>query len=312
MVELVQEYLAYRRHLGYGLRSQGTLLMAFAKHADRIGHRGPVTIELALQWAQRGTTRGYQVQKLAAVRAFAKYRSIFEPTTEVPSRCLLGRAHFRTTPHIYSQAEIDSLLAAARRLTPKNGIRPHTYVTLFGLLASTGLRLSEALKLVRSDIDWKQSLLTVRMTKFRKSRLVSLHSSTILAMRSYAETRDRSCPFPQTDRFFVASQGKILSRTAVRCTFRRRLRPALGPLARCGRSRAPRIHDLRHTFACRRLLQWYKEGVDIDHSIAALSTYLGHVGVTSTYWYLTGVPELFKLTMSRFEHFASSKLGDLV
>jgi integrase len=192
---------------------------------------------------------------------------------------------------------------------PGKELRPHTFVALFGLLACTGLRVSEALKLTRLDVDWDQGVLTIRMTKFRKSRLVPIHPSTALAMREYAKLRDRFHPLPETDSFFVATQGKALSYSTAENTFIRYLRPQLSWSPKNG-GRAPRIHDLRHTFACRRLLQWYKQGVNIDHSIAALATYLGHVEVRDTYWYLTGVPELFALVGARFEQFAKSKHGD--
>lgn len=318
MVKLVRDYLAYRRNLGLDLRSPGQFLLDFGKYVDRTKHRGHLTIALALRWAQlpHGSTLVHQAQRLEAVRNFAKYRAIFDPATEIPPTGLLGPAHFRTTPHIYSEAELSILLAAARNLPPPSNsllpgreLRPHTYFTLFGLVACTGLRLSEALKLTRSDVDWKQSVLTIRMTKFRKSRLVPIHSTASKAMGRYANLRDRLLPLPQTDAFFVTAQGKPLSRSTAHGTFVRYLRPRLSWSAQNG-GRAPRVHDLRHTFACRRLLRWYEQGANIDHFIAALSTYLGHVEVSDTYWYLTGVPQLFELVGARFERFAKSKLGD--
>ncbi len=318
MVKLAREYLAYRRGLGYALDMPGKYLLQFAKYLDRTKYRGPLTIELALRWAQlpKGTALVYQAQRLEAIRSFAKYRAIFDPATEVPPTGLLGPAHFRTTPHIYSEAELSVLLAAARSLPPPRNsllpgkeLKPHTYVALFGLLACTGLRISEALKLNRSDVDWEQGVLTIRMTKFRKSRLVPMHPSTTKAMRRYAKLRDRFHPLPQTDAFFVTAQGRPLTYPSVEHTFIRYLRPQLSWSPQHG-GRAPRIHDLRHTFACRRLLRWHEQGANIDHSIAALSTYLGHVEVSDTYWYLTGVPELFALVGARFERFAKSKPGD--
>ena len=311
MVTLAKKYLAYRRSLGYELATKGLLLMKFAKYADRSGHRGPITTELVLRWLQLSpdAARCYQAEKLDAIRPFARYRAIFDPATEIPPGHLLGRSAVRITPYIYSRAEIRRLLAAARRLAPRDGLRPHTYATFLGLIASAGLRLCEVIKLSRSDVDWEQSLLTIRMTKFRKSRLVPLHPTTLQAMRSYAQFRDRFHPFLQTDRFFVTDEGRPLSPNSVHGIFSQRLRPAVWTRVPNRNGRAPRIHDLRHTFACRRLLQWYKEEVDIDHSIAALSTYLGHAEVRSTYWYLTGVPELLELAAARFEQFALPQPG---
>lgn len=318
MVQLAREYLAYRRDLGFELDMPGKYVLQFATYVDRTKYRGPLTIALALRWAQlpKGTTLVYRAQRLAAIRSFAKYCAVFDPATEIPPPGLLGPAHFRTTPYIYSEAELSVLLATARNLPPPRNtflpgkeLRPHTYVTFFGLLACTGMRVSEALKLTRTDVDWDQGVLTIRMTKFRKSRLVPMHSSTILAMRRYAELRDRILPLAMSDAFFVSTRGTALSYSVAETTFIRYLRPQLSWSPQTG-GRAPRIHDFRHTFACRRLLQWCKEGANIDHCIAALSTYLGHVEVRDTYWYLTGVPELFALVAARFEQFALSQPGE--
>ena len=305
MVNLVADYLAYRRGLGFKLGSAGQLLMRFAEYADQKKHHGPLTIKLALLWARLPpqASPGYLANRLLVVRSFAKYRAIFDSRTEIPPQALFGSRRQRPTPHIYSEAEIVALLSAARRLLPKTSLRPHTYATFFGLLACSGLRVSEALKLTRSDVDWQQGLLTIRQTKFRKSRLVPLQSSATDALKDYARLRDRLHPASATDAFFVTFRGAPLSGPTVQGTFRQ-LRNQLSWSARGGHGR-PRIHDLRHTFACRRLIRWYQEGADLDHAIAALSTYLGHVHVTNTYWYLTAVPELLELATARFERFAS-------
>jgi integrase len=309
MTQLVGDYLEHRRKMGFQLQNAGHLLMRFAAYADRTGHRGPLTTELAVRWArlpQRGAPV-YWARRLDLVRGFARYRALFDPRTEIPPRGLLGPAYRRTTPHIYSEAEVAALLAAARQLAPATGLRPHTYATLFGLLACTGLRLSEALRLARPDIDWQRGLLTIRQTKFRKSRLVPLHPSALQALRTYADVRDRFHPLPRTDAFFVTVHGRRLCRATVAGVFVR-LRRDLGWSSR-GSGRAPRLHDIRHSFACRRLLRWYEQGVDIEHAIAALSTYLGHATVRDTYWYLTGIPELLGLATARFERLAAPDSG---
>ena len=310
MVGSAEEYLAYRRKLGFRLDNAGRLLLAFAAYADRAGHRGPLTTELAVRWARlpQQATAVYWARRLDVVRGFAEYRAVFDPGTEIPPRGMLGPAYRRITPHIYSEAELSALLAAARRLPPGRGLRPQTYATLFGLLACTGLRLSEALKLTRSDVDRSYGLLTIRQAKFRKSRLVPLHPSTGQALHAYARQRDHSHPGARDDAFFVTGRGTGLCRSTVQGTFLG-LRRELSWSAQGG-ARAPRIHDLRHTFATRRLLRWYAEGVPIDRALAALSTYLGHASVSHTYWYLTGVPELLELATARFEHFASPDPGD--
>lgn len=309
MVHLAKDYLAYRRNLGFQLRKKEPLLLQFATYVDRIGHRGPLTTELAVRWARLPAQASplHWALRLEVVRGFARYLAIFDPDTEIPPPGLLGPAYRRVTPHIYSQEEVSALLAAACRLRPRHGLRPHTYATFFGLLACTGLRGCEARRLTQSDVAWEQNLLTIRATKFRKTRLVPLHPTTTQALRSYAQLRDRFHPLRPSDAFFVTRHGTPLSATVVQGTFEK-LRDQLSWSARSG-NRAPRIHDLRHTFACRRLLQWYKDGVAVDAIIDALSTYLGHADVTNTYWYLTGVPELLELAVARFEAYASAK-GD--
>lgn len=310
MVDLAKDYLAHRRNLGFHLVSAGECLLQFAQYADQNGHRGPLTTELAVRWARLPTAASPAsvAKRLEAVRGFARYRAIFDPLTEIPPQEFCRPAYRRRAPYIYSEAELSALMAAARRLASGTGLRPHTYATLFGLLACTGLRVSEALKLTRLDVDWQQGLLTVRQSKFRKSRLVPLHPSTLCALRDYASLRDRYHSRATVEAFFLSDRGTVLSRGEVGATFWR-LRKQLSWSARDGHSR-PRIHDMRHSFACRRLLRWYEEGVDLEHAVSALSTYLGHACVADTYWYLTAIPELLGIATARFERFASHDLGD--
>jgi integrase len=309
MVGLAMEYLAYRRGLGFELASTEPLLLQFAEYAGRIGHRGPLTTELIVRWVKlpKAGSPGYLARRLDAVRGFARHRAIADPRTEVPPPKLLGATYRRRTPHIYTEAELSALVGAARSLSPSNSLRSHTYATLFGLLACTGLRVSEAVKLTRDDIDWRQGVLTIRQTKFRKSRLVPLHATSLAALRDYADRRDRLYPTPTTGAFFLTSRGTALARSSVGVTFWK-LRKRLGWAAVRDQAK-PRIHDLRHSFACRRLQRWYADGVDVDHAVAALSTYLGHATVRDTYWYLTGTPELLALATARFERFASPTSG---
>jgi integrase len=309
MVDLVDEYLDYRRRLGFLLRIEGRMLLAFARYADRSGHRGPLTTELAVRWARlpAGASPLYQARRLEVVRCFARHRAIFDPATEIPPEGLLGSAHRRTAPHIYSEAELSALLAAARRLASPTGLRPRTYATLIGLLSCTGLRISEALKLARADVDWDHATLTIHETKFHKSRLVPLHPTTVQALEVYAQFRDRCHPVPQTDAFFVSERGTLLPHARVQITFRGLRTHLPGPPRPEGR--APRIYDLRHTFACRRLLRWYADGADLDHAVPTLSTYMGHAQVSDTFWYLTGIPELLNLAAARFEQFAVPEPG---
>ena len=304
-VDLVDEYLAYRRGLGFALESPRWLLRDFARHADRIGHRGAVTIDLAVQWAlsSRSSDPAQAARRLSVVRQFARHRAVIDPATEIPPVGLLGHVpRRRGQPHIYSKAEIAALLQQARLLLPRRGLRPRTYIAFFSLLASTGLRLSEARRLTIDDVDLVEGILIIREGKFRKSRLVPLHPTTTQAMTRYAARRDTYTDASCSERFFRTDCTPALTLAAVEKTFSR-IRDRLGWTAQ-GRARRPRIHDLRHTFAVRRLLRWYEDGVDVDHRILALSTYLGHAKVTDTYWYLSALPELMAITSRRFERFA--------
>ena len=203
---------------------------------------------------------------------------------------------------IYTEAEMAALLQQASCLLPRHGLRPATYVAYFALLASTGLRLSEACRLTTDDVDLVNGILTIRETKFRKSRLVPLHPTTTQALARYADHRDACLAVPRSDYFFRTELAPRLTSDAVETTFRR-IKQRLDWTGH-GRTRQPRIHDLRHSFVVRRLLHWYEEDADVDHKILALATYLGHARVTDTYWYCTAVPELLASTSQRFERFA--------
>lgn len=307
MVALVEEYLAHRRSLGFALRIDGRQLLNFACFADASGHSGPLTTDLVVCWVMQPSRRPRQfpARRLDTIRPFAQYRAAFDPETEVPPRGLLGRARRRPIHHIYTPTEVVALVSAAAELPSAKGLRPATYFTLFGLLAASGLRVSEALRLTRADADLPAGVLTIRSTKFRKSRLVPLHQTTTEALRAYADQRDRAVPHPAAATFFVSARGAALPYSTVRTVFRG-LRAELGweTLAP-----PPRIHDMRHTFACRRLEQWYVSGVDLAPRVAALATYLGHAKVSDTYWYLTGTPELLALAVTRFEVFAERSGG---
>lgn len=301
---LVDEYLALRRGLGFDLETPRWLLLDFVRYADRIGHRGPVTIDLAVQWAlsSRSSDSAQAVRRLSAVRQFARHLAVFDPATEIPPVGLLGRVPRRKQPHLYSDAEIAALLRQATLLWPRNGLRPRTYVAFFSLLVTTGLRLSEACRLTTGDVDLVDGILTVRESKFRRSRLVPLHPTATQALTRYAGHRNACRGAPRSRYFFRTERAPALTRAAVEKTFSR-LRDRLGWTAQ-GRARRPRIHDLRHTFAVRRLLRWYEDGADVDRMILALATYLGHAKATDTYWYLSAVPELMALGSQRFERFA--------
>ena len=303
-VDLAEQYLAERRSMGFGLRGAGERLLAFARFADSTAPGRPLTVGVVVSWAQTQATRPTSItwgRRLEIVRPFARWLRQHDPRTEVPPGGYFGRAHRRLAPHVYTPREIEALLAEARRVAPEGGLRPASVATLFGLLACTGMRVSEALALRELDVDLAASVVLVRLTKFRKSRLVPLHPSAARAMGRYAALRDRLAPRRPSDAFFVVDGGVVLTYSKVRTAFRR-IRIRLGWEHR--RERLPRVHDLRHAFACRRLLRWHQEGVDVDRRILDLSTYLGHAKASDTYWYLSGFPELMTLAAHRFESFA--------
>lgn len=304
MLDAVEEYLSARRQLGYELHTEGRQLQRFARFADRLGHEGPVTNELAFRWATLPDQADplYRARRLDLIRRFARHRALLDPRTEVPPEGALGPSYRRPAPYIYSTAEICALLKAAGRLGPSNGLRPHTYTTLFGLLACTGLRISEALRLTRADVDLKTGILRIGRTKFHKSRLVPVHATTTRALRDYTLHRERYLPCSEEPSFFLTERGTGLKYHKTLLVFLQ-LRETLGWNG--DSSRPPRIHDLRHTFAVRTLLRWYQTNACIGNKIATLATYLGHVKVTDTYWYLSAVPELMAAAAARFEAGAS-------
>lgn len=301
MQERVESYLLARRRVGYILHIEGAQLLRFARYADQQGHSQHITIDLALAWANDSpkSRQSGRARRLEVVRSLAKYCATFEPQTEIPPAHLLGTAHRRGTPHIYSDREIALLLDTAKELQPKQGLRPKAMHSLLGLLVATGLRISEALRLDRNDVDLNEQILTVRMTKFRKSRYVPIHQTVCEALSRYAVLRDRRLSVVQSSAFFLLDDGSTLQYRQALYAFQS-IRARLG-WKRCPNGRYPRLYDLRHTFACRRLLAWYEQEMDVNQMIPVLSTYLGHAKVTDTYWYLTGIPALMKIVAARFE-----------
>ena len=307
----VRRYLQERRQLGFALKSPGTELLRFARFADAQGHRGALTQELQIEWARQHVLRTSAVtaaRRLEIVRPFAAYYRQFEVDSDVPPTGILGRGHRRPAPHIYTDQEVCDLLEHAGRLTPPGGLRPLMYRTLFGLIAAAGLRISEALTLQVEDVDLEGATITVRQTKFRKSRCLPLHASVVRALSDYRQVRDRHADPGAKAPFFVSRMGGPLPVGTVQHVFNR-MRPRLGWQAR-GDHANPRIHDLRHTMVVRRVQRWRDTGASIDHAMFWLCTYLGHAKISDTYWYLTGVPELMDIIGVKFERFALQGVRD--
>jgi integrase/recombinase XerD len=219
----------------------------------------------------------------------------------VPPPGLLPDRYRRRPPYIYRDQEVARLVRAAARLPSSGGLRAHTYTTLFGLLAATGLRLSEALALDRDDVDLRAGVLAVRRTKFGKSRFVPVHDSTRQALRRYVAQRDGRIPHPASPAFLLSDRGTRVTQCSARYNFVVVSRAiGLRPPARGhAHGRGPRLHDLRHRLAARTLVRWYREGREVERELPKLATYLGHVHVADTYWYIEAVPELLRLATER-------------
>jgi integrase len=273
MRERVEDYLSTRRRLGYQLKIEGEELLRFARFADEHGNNKILTVDLAIAWTNtsKNPSNLYRARRLETIRGLAKYCALFEPETQIPPPRLLGPTHRRETPHIYTVEELSNLLKAATNLKPRNGLRPATLRYLIGLLSATGLRISEALHLTRAD--------------------------------DYGRLRDRLAPITSdSSAFFLMDNGRPLNYRQALYAFQS-IRRQLNWETQ--RKRPPRLHDLRHTFACNRLLSWYEKGIDVNNAILMLSVYLGHSKVSDTYWYLTGIPPLMAIVAERFERFSS-------
>jgi integrase/recombinase XerD len=297
----LRDYLELRRGLGFELGRVESRLRSFVGFM-KIKRARQITTKLAVEFALRSdrsdsTRAGY----LCAIRGFAQYLSGIEPKTEVPPSGLIRWGH-RPQPYIYSDDEIIRILNAAREhpSTPRYALKPHTLYCLFGLLSVTGMRLTEALNLRVEDIDWENGVLTIGRAK---SRLVPLHKSALQELQTYIERRNRffaERPWRgPVNRIFVSTHGGALTSSDVGANFRM-LTCQIG-IREAGANRGPRIHDLRHRFAVSTLLRWYRWGKNVDLLLPVLSTYLGHVFITGTYWYLTCTPELMEAAAKRLE-----------
>jgi len=293
------DYLNLRRSLGFKLERSGQLLADFVSFAER-ADAPAVTTELALAWATAPADAdpAWWRARLAATRPFARYLAAFIPGTEVPPAGLLpGPVSRRAVPYLYSPAGIGALITAAAAI--RTPLRAATYQTLIGLLAVTGMRAGEAIRLDRPDVDLRAGLLTIRESKFGKSRQLPLHATTVAALAGYATVRDQRHPRPATAAFFLSLTATRLIYKNVHFTYHR-LTQAAGLSPRSPQCR-PRIHDLRHSFAVTTLLRWYQDGGDVAAQLPLLSAWLGHADPASTYWYLTGTPELLALAATRLE-----------
>jgi integrase/recombinase XerD len=296
--EHAQNYLTVRRALGFKLVGEGQLLAEFVACADAAGQR-TITTQFAVQWARlpASGSLNYLSRRLRAVRGFARYLHVLDAACEIPPLELLPASKHRPAPYLYRDEEIVALMTAAGGLRPP--LRAATFQTLIGLLACTGLRIGEAIRLDREDFERANRLLIVRDSKFGKSREVLLHDSTVRSLTDYGETRDRLCPHPPQRSFFITTRGTRLHHPTVYVPFRALLDQA--GVRHPSPPRRVRIHDLRHSFAVKTLLGWYRDGGDVASRMPLLSTYMGHVDPAATYWYLSAAPELLHLAAERLE-----------
>jgi len=278
--------------------------MDFASFVEHEG-KGKVSNELSFQWAclPPNAARLYQARRLEIVRCFARFLAVFEPETEIPPKGIYGPAHRRTPAHIFSDRELELIFAACDELDPKDGLRPKTFKTLLGLLLVAGLRISEVLKLQFKDVDLQNKTITIRESKFHKSRMLPIHTTSCSALINYSLLRAKY-QHSNTNTFFISEKGNALVYSTIRHTFRK-ICDDLGLKNNNPDRPRPRFYDFRHTFACKVIMRWQNSGEDVEQLLPILSTYLGHVKVADTYWYLTGIPELFASAGKSFENYVS-------
>ena len=298
----LDDYLRLRRALGFKLRGPEAILRNLVDLAEQDGARH-ITIDLALRCARRpanGATYTWS-HRMTSVRLFAAWCKTRDPRTEVPDVNLLNASVTRQQPFIFSQQQIADVVREAAKLPCKRGLRSSTFSTMFGLLGVAGLRISEAVALDRDDIDLQTGLLTIRNTKFGKTRLVPVSESTIVALRRYTRLRDRALPAKTSRAFFISERGRRVTVWATRYNFAlvSRVVGLRKPAGGHRHGHGPRVHDLRHSFAVRTMIDWYRTGADVEREMPKLSAYLGHAHINDTCWYIEAVPELLQLATER-------------
>lgn len=299
-------YLSLREALGFQMRAEQLLLSKFVEFVKAQASTDPIPMQLVLEWAcQESAHRGPNgaARRLSIARRFLLYLQASAPDTNVPDLGLLPSPR-RPTPYLFTTTQLMALSEAAQASRPRGSLRPHTLSTLIGLLASTGLRIGEAIRLQVDHVKLEEVLpqLHILETKFHKSRIVPLHPSTAAHLRHYTEQRAHLHYDGLSDAFFVSEQGDHLKYLALHNWFARLCqRLAIKPT---DGGRAPCLTSFRHTFAVTRLQHWYQQGLDVQALLPHLSVYLGHVKPQESYWYLTSVPELLSAAAHRFETYA--------
>lgn len=308
--ERLSAYVQLRQALGFRSGEVAYFLKAFDRRLFEKNHAGPLTQELALEFAcaNAKTSTNYCVSRYQAVRHFSEYLATFDPRTPFLDPKALKPSKARTPRHIYTDEELQKILTEARSISLKNPVRGLTLHTMIGLAASTGLRISEIIRLDIEDVDLKRGNLNIRHSKFNKSRLVPLHRTTLQVVTNYAAARDAVYPNCKAVAFFINSRRKRFARNTLQQLF-------AGVACRAGlrgpKGRGPTFHDLRHRFATERLVRWYKAGIDVQAMLPALATYMGHTHYTDTAYYLTATAELLALAGERYQRWLARKEAEL-
>ncbi|MFM0472205.1 tyrosine-type recombinase/integrase [Paraburkholderia strydomiana] len=293
----VQDYIELRQSLGYIFRKQAGTLRAFLRYVQHHDDPGPLNRDLALRFVvSESGGSNFHARRYGVLRHFAEYLAIYDCRTESLDRRALPRRRAAAPARILTDAELIALIEATASLSRLGPLRAQTMETLVGLLASTGLRSGEALRLDRADVDLNDGVLLVRRTKFRKDRIVPVHITTLAALRAYGCERDKVFSAQRDESFFVGPRGCRLSTATFHTDFRRICHIAgLDD----GSVSSPRPHDLRHRFAVTRLAEWHRQNADVQGVLPLLATYLGHVRYSDTAYYVTGTAELLELASQR-------------
>jgi integrase/recombinase XerD len=293
------EYVGMRRSLGYKL-AKARLLFDFISFLEKRAS-GHITTALALEWAQQASSAHPTVwaERLSWVRGFARHRSATDPLTEIPSKALIPKGSKRAQPYLYTEEEVKQLLEGALRLSTASPLKRQTLYCMFGLLAVSGMRIGEVLDLKVTNVDLRAGIITVEGAKFGKSRLVPIHASTQKVLSDYLTFRNQFLKGRPAEHFFISKVGTRFEQGNLYRAFHA-LSREIG-IRKADSHRGPRFHDFRHRFAIETMVRWYRNGEDAERRLPILSTYLGHVRVTDTYWYLTACPELMGAALKRLE-----------
>lgn len=295
----IDEYITYKRSLGYVIKIESQELRRFAKYTRDVEYDGSLTAELAIQWAslENNFTRIYMARRLETLHTFAVFISAFDAQAQIPQNGVFGKAHLRTAPYIYTDSEVFLLMHHAGNLHSPDGIRAYTVATAIGLMYATGIRVTELTTLKIADVRMKEGCLFINCSKFKKDRLVPLHFTVIAKLTEYrAFIEGQIGTMNNDDYFFVTSYGHRFNTRSFEYAFQ-----LIRPLVFVNAAKPPRLYDFRHTFACNTVKRWYEVGEDVNRKLYLLSTYMGHVKPEDTYWYLSATPELLEIATRKFE-----------